>query len=78
VSVYVCIKTCNERKLQEQGVGECYAVRGFIICAVYKIVIEGQHNGGLMDRKCRIHGEHVTWFLLIGIKTWKEKTTREI
>jgi len=31
-----------------------------------------------MDRKCRIHGEHVKCFLLIGIKTWKEKTTREI
>jgi len=44
---YVCIRTCDERKLQEQGVGECYVVRGFIIYAAYKIVIEGQHNGGL-------------------------------
>lgn len=51
VSVYVCIKTCNERKLQMQGVGECYVVRGFIICTVCKIVIEGQHSGGLDGQK---------------------------
>jgi len=45
------MKACNERKLQEQGVGECYVVRSVIICAVYKIVIEGQHNGGLDGQK---------------------------
>jgi hypothetical protein len=33
---------------------------------------------GWMDRTCRIHGEHVTCFLLIGIKSWKEKTSRKI